>query len=808
MFYSRILNVFNRRSIVSSVFSLFFIINIASCQQLSSLLSNQEGVGVITGYVMTDNNIALEQVEVSILVKENLYSVFTNEDGKFRLSVPAAQRNEGYNLSFAKNNFNEANHAVIFETPNLRIDIDKFVMKVIGHEKAALRSIEGFLLDDFSENPLQGATIYIENALSTSVTAVSTVNGFFSVSDSFFVEGSTYVVSIYKDNYVPRSNIVVGITGIRNYINNKVPVRLYKKYGKITGRVVDENGTPLSGASVRTVDSLKVGNSSVTSSDGVFSFSSEYLYLGTIYSLEVAKTNYQTKSYSVQVEITGANNVGDLAIVPDVSITGIVTQSGTSTPLANVSISIMNFSHGTLETTTNASGMYTLNHSNLTTGATYNLLVMKNGYGVQRNVSTGVLAVGPNTKNISLVSLPTASNAITGIIRSYYFGEEIPSVNVYVVDADDALRGYTTDEDGHFIINGNFRVGQSYKLSFSKNLVASGINYTGNGLGTNIYESSFSFVYNGSGATPYDLTPIYRSDLVLYPIGIFIKDVQDNVIRKSFTYSIKQTFEEFLDNRVGLVISAREQPIDIKVKDLGGTGDDSNTFYIYMANKDYPLNAINAGYAYTTVPVNGPPVNVTQYERLETDTRAAAYDIRSYSLLRFFISNPSYVTISTDSTYLDTYISLYKDNVLVTEDDDSGELFNAKIRRNLPKGWYIIKVKSKYDTAWGDYNVKVTADTPQIAFFNQALPINFTTTSETGDVILSYYNKNRHIVYISGVGEVGSSSSLTLEKFGTRDQIIRGSFYGSLIAISENKSIFNIGSSTQDQGFFNIIRQE
>ena len=797
------------------VCSYFCILSLFSCQELSSILSGEEGVGVVTGYVIAKDNLPLEDVEVAVSVAGEVKSVFSDKQGKFRLIVPNAKRNEGYNITFEKNNFSIMNKAIVFETPNLRVDLDRMLLKVVGSEKAEVRYIQGIIQDDFSETGLANATVYVQNALNVSVVANTDYRGYFILESPFFVEGSSYTVSITKENYVARSNMLVNIVGIRNYINNKLPIRLYKKYGSIKGKIVDNDGNAISGANIKISDSLNIAKTAVSNANGIFTVTSENFYLGNVYPIEVVVLNYQTQKTAIEVSTTGENDAGLIYLIPNCFIRGIVKDSSNN-PLAGVTVTVSNFSYDNLSTTTNSSGIYELVHTKLARNESYQLTFAKANYGVQKNQVVPPLVIGSNNFNISLQSAPVSSTGITGVIRSYYFNEEIENVNVYVIDENNNYRFDRTDNRGIFTINGNFINNKIYTLTFEKptfyvNGVPNGIQYTGDGLSNNVYESSFQFTFLGNVGSTYDLTTSYQADLKLYPIGIFIKDSESDIVRKNFIYDIKQTFEEFLNDKVGLTIAARDNHINRQIKDHAGSSDDGSSFYIHIVNPDYPISEMNAGYAYTTIPVNGAPVRVVQYERLETDTRTVPYGIKNYSLLRFFISNPSFVSITTSGIEVDTYMSLYRGNSLIAEDDNSGELWNASIRRNLPKGWYIIKVKPLNDLAYGNYYVNVTADLPQTSFFN-TIPLSLNTSDTEGNVVLSYYKKkslnDSSQLYIAGVGEIGSSSHIVLEKFGARNSIIRGSFYGNLISVSKEKRIFPVGSESQNQGFFNIIRQE
>lgn len=82
-------------------------------------------------------------------------------------------------------------------------------------------------------------------------------------------------------------------------VNKKVSTG--KKLGNISGKVIDKNGLPLPGATVRIVET---NNATVSDSDGNYEFNPE---LG-VYSLEVSFVSFQTQKIT-DIKLTGASNI-------------------------------------------------------------------------------------------------------------------------------------------------------------------------------------------------------------------------------------------------------------------------------------------------------------------------------------------------------------------------------------------------------------------------------------------------------------------------------------------------------------------
>ncbi|MDE3110243.1 MAG: carboxypeptidase regulatory-like domain-containing protein, partial [Acidobacteriota bacterium] len=121
--------------------------------------------------------------------------------------------------------------------------------------------------------------------------------------------------------------------------------------GAVSGTVVDNNGTPLAGATV-----MLAGTSSTTSTaaDGTFTLSS--ISPGA-YTLQASMVGYSAASQSVSVTAGTDLDVGNLTLSPNAlyaTLTGTVTNSA-GTGLQNVTVSV-----GSQSAITNAQGAYVL----------------------------------------------------------------------------------------------------------------------------------------------------------------------------------------------------------------------------------------------------------------------------------------------------------------------------------------------------------------------------------------------------------------------------------------------------------------
>ena len=127
-----------------------------------------------------------------------------------------------------------------------------------------------------------------------------------------------------------------------------VPFTLAPGAGTATGRVVDVNGTPVSGATVFFNNGAPVVLKATTDKLGVYAFPTGGLPAGS-YTVTAAAPGFGT-STPIQVVIAGATTT----IVPDIALSaaangtlgGLVTSSGTTAPVAGVTITIVNAATG------------------------------------------------------------------------------------------------------------------------------------------------------------------------------------------------------------------------------------------------------------------------------------------------------------------------------------------------------------------------------------------------------------------------------------------------------------------------------
>jgi hypothetical protein len=457
---------------------------------------------------------------------------------------------------------------------------------------------------------------------------------------------------------------------------------------------------------------------------------------------------------------------------------------------------------------------------------------------------------------ICLNALPPPTHCVRGTVKDYWSTLPVPGATISIYDG--GWRTGTTGPSaaagpipalaaGEFYIQGNFAntAVNAYDVEISKT------GYTGS---TQVAKQTFKFTHDGVAAcpaTPYNLDTQNAcgatgvgptggntcvSSLVLYPIGIH---AVLNGGSKSFNQQVKQTYEKFLTEKNGLTISGRTGTLQLTSGPQ--KSDDHHGIYLHFDSTPFafsdradtkwsnnvPVNPLPTKCTPTVTANCSPRANGVITESIGNDNRIISWDIKTYTYYHFYAAAPGAYTVETTGS-TDTKITLISQTGAVEgSDDDSGSGSNARIAKNLLRGWYYIKVEGKNNNVFGFFDVSVTgpaqAESNYVTMLSpmppsQLVPYNTTyqtlfgtTTYATncapnnGNLVISWYDAVGHMLYVAAPGENGGCSvNATIEKHGPIGEIIRGHFSGSLRPIAPSGANATISAG----GFYNIIRQE
>ena len=196
---------------------------------------------------------------------------------------------------------------------------------------------------DVNGKPAPGATVtFTPSGGGTPQTTITDTNGNYTLSN---VPPGTYIGTAVLNGATaasPSVNVVSGQT-------ITVPFKLAAGAGSATGRVVDVNGSPIAGATVFfNGGGSTAARTATTDSTGTYTFQASSLPAG-IYVVSATKTGYGN-SAPVQAVVTSAatTTVQDivLSVAANGTLGGLVTATGSSTPLGGVTITITNSATG------------------------------------------------------------------------------------------------------------------------------------------------------------------------------------------------------------------------------------------------------------------------------------------------------------------------------------------------------------------------------------------------------------------------------------------------------------------------------
>lgn len=595
---------------------------------------------------------------------------------------------------------------------------------------------------------------------------------------------------------------------------------------------------------------------------GGFKIKDQFLLLGTRYPVSVSKTSaactartpatsscYKTKTTYADVLLTGNNAVagGTVALYWDSWIHGTVSAgSGVTVKLYNASNTYIT------ETVTNASGQFLLDNAAITRNVQYKLTFEKSGYysrliGLSAPydpvLRTITVAGANDTGAVSMTALPPPTHCIMGTVNDYWTTLPIDGATVAVFDGgwrtattgpQAASGGFPALANGQFIIQGNF--GNTAVDAFDVEISKAG--YTGETLVT---KQTLKFTHSGVAAcpgSPYNLdAPVgpqtgacdatgvgptggasCTSKLKLYPVGIY---AVLNGSSKYFRNQTKQTYEKFLTEKTGLTISGRTGDL-IRTSSLPQKTYDFDGIYLHFDDTPRILPNVPEGRWSNHVAVNPgastPPANGVLTEGIGSDSRVNPWEIKTYVYYHFYAAQPGQYTVETTGS-TDTYISLIaQTGANLGSDDDSGTGSNGRIGPiNLLRGWYYVKVRGKNDNVFGFFDVRVTGPSQLQTNYSAMLSPTATYTtncgSNSGNLVLSWYDATGHLLYVAAPGERPSvdlnecSANGTIERHGPIGDIIRGRFDGKLRPIAAAGAPATV-STGAFRGFFNIIRTE
>lgn len=807
------------------------------------------GEGKLKGRIVTSEELPVPNAKIDFAVRGKNYSVTTDRHGKFSVSLDEVARNDGFNVHVSKKDFDTATRAAIYKLHNLILDLGDITIYTASGNLPEEKHIIGNVLNGFAFEGLPNTVVAVEDSLGRTVSATTDDRGYFKIKSRYFAKGSTYVLTAYRKDYSVRNDLTVKITSIENETDNN-PQRLYPLFGGIKGVVYNDNHpdnesstTGLGSASVSIIDSNGSTLSQTTAANGTYFFgppshtSQIDFLLGQTYYLKVQATDHwEQAQIPISIESTGENQAPNIYMRVNAKISGTVSGPPANTTMVSLWTTRAPIRElARVKTTGNS---FTFEDKRLIQGYEYKVKFSSPGY-ISTEATTSGLVAGTNTVNATLAPAPPPKDYITGRVGNFFPNPEttfVDDATVQIVRASDSSILYqsTTSNmaqihtdlpqgEGSFRINVNLTNGENYLLRIIKN------GFTGK---SKIDYQEISFTYkSGSGASEVPLisaagsnyynllhtnSGLVQSQMALYPLGVFVTVGAGS---NEFKKDIKQTYEAFLTDKIGLTISARRETSIIYNRTHWTTHsqtEDASSFYIHIDDTANPIKALPPKAKHTvTLPFNGESVMGMVQSGIDGDLRTREWGLNSMTFFNFFVNKPVLVTVETMGS-TDTVMTLYnKNGVTLQSDNNSGSGSNASITTSLLRGWYFAGVKGASNSTYGRYSIKasgVYSGTIPPTIYH--LPKTYTCST---NAVLSYYQRASNQIirstadaqmYVAAPGEDGSNCEVELQRLGLVGDIVRGRFYGELRHIAPGAVATIPAGGTSSKGFFNIIRTE
>ena len=673
--------------------SSFVIACFGSDKEIPGEIDSELGEGQVTGRVITSENLPVSGAVVTFSVRGTTYSATTPTNGRFSITLDKAARNDGFNVQITKTNFENANRAAVIKMHDLKLDLGDIPIYIVGHSQSVERTISGRVLNGFSYEGLSDSIVAIQDSLGRTVSATTDSKGQFVVTSRYFALGSSYQLSVYRSDYATRNDLTAQITAIENEADN-TPMRLYPLFGGIKG-VVYNDGNPssnpsttgLSGATVTITDSNGNSIPRTTNGAGEYSFGPpnypaeiDFL-LGETYFLNVSATDHWPQTnIPVKVTLTGENSAPNIYMRVQATISGNVTGPAGGTTTVTLSTAAPQIIKTLATTTTNGAGAYSFTIPDVIQGRRYTVSFSSPGYISQTlcvrssgppacDPSSNQITLGNNIVNVTLAAAPAPTSWITGRVGNYFPDPAtnfVDGATVQILRASDRSILYTGTTSNMALIDASLPQGSgTFRINVN---LTNGINYilrilkSGFSGDSDVNAQEVTFTYNqggGAGQVPfvnvaganyYNLlhanSGVSISQSVLFPIGVYVNVGTGS---SSFPYDIKQTYEAFLTDKIGLTISARREISMVANRSnatLQNRREDASAFYIHLDDTANPISALPPGAkTSTTLALNGSSIPGIVHNGIRGDSRTTAWGLNQTSFYNFFVHEPGTVSL-------------------------------------------------------------------------------------------------------------------------------------------------------------------
>ena len=391
-----------------------------SLQPQSGTLSGQ----VVSGLTAAPlSSVSLQALQGSTVVATTM----TNGSGNYTFTLSPGS----YTIQAGLTNYQTLSQSATVQS-NITTTLNLSLTPIPG-------TVSGTVTSASTSLPLSGVTVSVQQGQTTVATVQTSATGTYTVGN---LTPGSYSIVFSLNNY----QTITQTQTVTSNATTTANASLQLQPGSIAGVITNAlNSVPLSGATVTAMQGATIVATTTTGSNGSYQLSN--LPPGT-YTLSVGATNFQTASQGSVVVAPNATTTVNVSLQPvPGTVSGFITDSVTTNPIQNATVSVMQNGGTIASTLSGVNGAYSI--GSLVPGS-YTLVVSATNY----QSTSQALTITSNTTTTASVALQASPGAISGTVTNSLTSNPISGATVQVLNGSTVLASTTTAANGTYTLSG------------------------------------------------------------------------------------------------------------------------------------------------------------------------------------------------------------------------------------------------------------------------------------------------------------------------------------------------------------------
>lgn len=300
-------------------------------------------------------------------------------------------------------------------------------------------AIAGIVTNSLTSTPISNATVEVLSGSTVLGLMTTAADGTYTLSGLAPAASGVYTFRASAPNF----QTATSTAAITANTTTTISFVLVPQPGSISGTITNaQNGSGIASTNIQVLQGSTVISSTLANANGVYTVSG--LAPGS-YTVSASASNFQSNAQSSSVSANATTTV-NLALQPSPgSLSGLITDSATASPLVGATVAVWNQSALVASTLTLDDGTYSI--TELAPG-TYTIVISKSIYQ-NTSVSATLFANQTTTLNQSLQALP---GVISGTVMSG--ASPLAGATITLAQGSNILATLTTDNSGSYISSG------------------------------------------------------------------------------------------------------------------------------------------------------------------------------------------------------------------------------------------------------------------------------------------------------------------------------------------------------------------